>query len=169
MSKALNRITPWIASAALVVTLSACGGDSGQGPSGTPAASSQPADPSGPMESQASPDEQGFDGAGMTEETITANQMEIQIPAGLKIPENTLVTEALPASIMMADEDPTAVNDMVTQSAAEAGYEVYAEAAGSKVFVGRGNAVLFTAGPMVEQITWGPEAMKDVLAGTLAE
>lgn len=156
MSKALKRITPWIAGAALAITLSACTTDTDPVPSEAPPGSVQPADPG---------EEQAFDGASVTTETITANEMDIEIPKGLRIPENTLVTDAQPASIMMADEDPTAVTDMVTKSAEEAGYEVYAEAQDGTVFVGNGNAVLFTAGPMAQMITWGPEAMKDALAG----
>ncbi|MDO5734855.1 MAG: hypothetical protein Q4P15_00105 [Propionibacteriaceae bacterium] len=167
MSKALNHVTPWIAAAALVITLSACGGDSGPSLSETPPnASVQPSDPSAPMGESASPgDEQTFDDTGVTSDTITANKMEILIPSGIRVPEDALVTEALPASIMMADPDPTAVTDMVNKSAEEAGYEVYAEVPGGKVFVGNGNAVLFTAAPNAQMITWGPEEMKDLLAG----
>lgn len=160
MSNILKRITPWFAAATLVITLSACGDDSGPAPSETsPPGSVQPAEPAEPAE------EQTFDGDSVTTETITANEMQIEIPQGLRIPEDTLVTDAQPASIMMADEDATAVTDMVTQSAQEAGYEVYAEAEGGTVFVGHGNAVLFTASPMAQMLTWGPEEMKDVLAG----
>ncbi|RMB61651.1 hypothetical protein [Tessaracoccus antarcticus] len=168
MSKALNRITPWIAGAALVVTLSACTGENSQELAATPnTASVQPTDPSAPMEPETSPGveetSQQFEGT-TSEETITANQMEIVIPTGLRIPEDTLVTKAEPNSIMMADEDPTAVTEMVMASAAEAGYEVYGEIPGGSVLVGHGNAVMFTAFPQVQQITWGPEVMKDVLA-----
>lgn len=163
MSKALKRITVSILGATLAVTLSACTDETGPGVSEvTQSGNVQPAEPVEPAEPG---EEQTFDGEGVTTETITANNMEIEIPSGLRIPEDTLVTDAQPASIMMADEDPTAVTDMVSKSAKDAGYEVYAEAEGGTVYVGNGNAVLFTAGPMVQMITWGPEEMKDVLAG----
>lgn len=159
MLKAMKRITPWIAGAVLAITLAGCSADTDPGRSDMPPpGSEQPADAGS---------EQTFDGEGVTTETITANNMEIEIPQGLRIPEDTLVTEAQPASIMMADEDPTAVIDMVTTSAEEAGYEVYAEADEGMILVGHGNAVQFTAGAMVQQITWGPEAMKDVLKDAL--
>lgn len=120
----------------------------------------EPANPSG-----ATGTEQSFDGESVTTDTITANQMEMKIPSGFRIPEDTLVTEATAASIMMADEDPAAVIAMVESSAAEAGYEKYAETATGTVYVGNGNAVLFDAGPQMQLITWGPEEMKDLLAG----
>ena len=169
MSTALKRITPWIAGAALVITLSACSGDQGPEVSSTPTtASMQPADPSAPMDPAVSPggESTGQEFTGdVSTETITANNMDMEIPTGLKIPADTLVTKAEANSIMMADEDPTAVREMVMASAAEAGYEVYGEIPGGSVLVGHGNAVMFTAGPQVQIITWGPEVMKDVLAG----
>ncbi len=177
MSKVLQRITPWIVGAALAVSLSACGAPTTVPGAIAPSApveesmppgavnpdpSLEPIEPAGPSEDSDGAVE--FDGAGVTTDTITANLMEIQIPSGLRIPEDTLVTEALGASIMMADADPAAVIAMVESSAAEAGYEIHAELGNGKVYVGNGNAVLFTADPMVQLITWGPESMKDVLA-----
>lgn len=176
MSKTPQRIIPWLAAAALAVSLSACSTpeDSTMDPS-APSATVEGSLPPEALEPDTSvlpiapeedPDGGGsFDGAGVTTDTITANMMDITIPSGLKIPENTLVTDAQEASIMMAEEDPAAVIAMVESSAAEAGYEVYAEVPGGKVFVGNGNAVSFTAGPQFQILTWGPEAMKDILAG----
>ncbi|MGO1385278.1 MAG: hypothetical protein ACTHWA_04065 [Arachnia sp.] len=178
MSKTPQRIIPWLAATALAISLSACSTpaeDSTMDPS-APAATVEGSLPPEALGSEASvppidPEEDSsvgepFDGAGVTTDTITANMMDITIPSGLRIPENTLVTDAQEASIMMAEEDPAAVVAMVESSAAEAGYEVYAEGASGTVYVGNGNAVLFTADSMVQLLTWGPEAMKDVLAGS---
>ncbi len=178
MSKALQRITPWIAGAALALSLSACGTPAEEQPpapdSLEPSASVSESMPPEAVETEASvlpidpPEdpatEQTFDGDGVTTDTITANEMEMEIPSGLTIPADTLVTEAKPASIMMAEEDPAAVIAEVESSADEAGYEIYAETTRGKVYVGNGNAVLFEAGPQAQLITWGPEEMKDVLA-----
>ncbi len=174
MSKALKRITPWIAGAALAISLSACGSATEEPDPLAPSVSAQESPPAGSVEQDPSMEpadpsedlgnEQTFDGASVTTDTITANQMEMKIPSGFKIPEDTLVTEATAASIMMADEDPAAVIAMVESSAAEAGYEMYAETANGKVYVGNGNAVSFEAGPRMQLITSGPEEMKDVLA-----
>ncbi len=163
MSKALKSIAVWIAGAAVALTLAACSSPSAEE---TP----QVADPAAPP-ATAQPAEPGEEATGeefsgnVSTEKITANNMDIQIPTGLKIPEGTLVTDAQPASIMMADDDATAVTEMVYSSAEEAGYEVYADVPGGKVLVGKGNAVLFTAAPQAQMLTWGPEVMKDVLAG----
>lgn len=164
MSKALKNITVWVAGTALALTLAACSSPIGsETPAVTdPAAPPPAAQPSEPGEAVTG--EESFEGDVSTE-AITANNMEMQIPTGLRIPEGTLVTEALPNSIMMADEDPAAVMEMVDASAKEAGYEVYAEVPGGKVLVGKGNAVLFTASPQAQQLTWGPEVMKDALSG----
>lgn len=107
--------------------------------------------------------DEGFTGE-ISVETITANNMQIEIPTGMRIPEDALVTQADHTSIMIADADEGPVVDMVKQSADEAGYEVYAEGQHGTVFVGHGNAVLLSAGPNMQLLTWGPEAMKDVLA-----
>ena len=176
MSKALKNITVWTAGTAVALTLAACSattGDETPAPA-TPSATmvSEPPEALAPDDSTVpiDPDEdlgsqQTFDGEGMSVETITANNMEIEVPKGIRIPENALVTEATKSSIMMADEDPTAITDMVNASAEEAGYEVYADVPEGKVFVGNGNAILFTASPQAQMVTWGPEAMKDILAG----
>lgn len=116
-----------------------------------------------PADADAGGDEEGFTGD-ISVETITANNMQIEIPTGLRIPENSLVTQADHTSIMIADSDEGPVVDMVKQSADEAGYEIYAEGQHGTVFVGHGNAVLLSAGPNMQLLTWGPEAMKDVLA-----
>lgn len=112
---------------------------------------------------QAPSTSEGFEGEVSTE-TITANQMQIEVPKGFKLPENALVTQSGPLNVMMADQDPTATVDAVTSSAAAAGYTVYKEAEGMKVFVGHGNAVQFVYAPGVQMLNWGPESMKDVLA-----
>ena len=177
MSTPLQRITPWLAGAAVALSLSACGTPSDEQPSTpdpvAPSTSTESLPPEAldpdssvvPVDPAEDPgDQQTFDGDSVTTDVITANNMDIEIPSGLRIPEDTLVTEAKPASIMMAEEDPAAVVAMVESSAEEAGYEVHAEVDGGKVYVGNGNAVLFTAGPMVQILTWGPEEMKDILA-----
>ncbi len=163
MSKALKSITVWIAGTAVALTLAACSSTTGEE---SPAVT-EPVAPSG-VTQPAEPSDEGttqeFTGEVATE-TITANNMDIQIPVGLKIPEGTLVTDAQAASIMMADEDATAVTEMFYASAEEAGYEVYADVPGGKVLVGNGNVLMFTSSPQAQLLTWGPEAMKDVLAG----
>ncbi|TRY17080.1 hypothetical protein FOJ82_14635 [Tessaracoccus rhinocerotis] len=164
-----KSLAAWLAGLAAVSLFTACSGDDPETP--TPDGTQQvetgaPADPGDtnppPVEGEEG-EPQTFEGEVSTE-TITANMMEMQIPTGLRIPEDALVTQALPTSIMIADADETAVVEMVNASAAEAGYEVFAEIPGGKVFVGHGNAVLFTAYPNAQLITWGPESMKDVLA-----
>ena len=179
MSSLPQRIGSLCAGAALAVSLSACGTPAAEQPA-TPDPVAPPAtmqeslppealDPDSSTEpvapSEDPDDELVFEGE-VTTDTITANMMEMQIASGIRIPEDTLVTKAEPPTIMMADEDPAAVIAMVESSAAEAGYEVYAEVPGGKVFVGNGNAVHFTAGPQFQILTWGPEAMKDVLANS---
>ncbi len=180
MLKTMKHTAPWVAGTALAVVLSACGTPAEEQPpvpdSLEPSASASESMPPEAVETEASvlpinpPEdpgtEQTFDGDGVTTDTITANEMEMEIPFGLRIPADTLVTEAKPASIMMAEEDPAAVIAEVESSADEAGYETYAETTRGKVYVGNGNAVLFEAGPQAQLITWGPEEMKDVLAET---
>ncbi|GAB3812177.1 hypothetical protein GCM10028820_04660 [Tessaracoccus terricola] len=161
-------LAAWLAGIAAVSLFTACSGDDDPAPvtdGNQPVETGAPADPSDPAPPvDDGGDSQTFEGEVSTE-TITANMMEMQIPTGLRIPEDSLVTQALQTSIMIADADETAVVDMVNSSAEEAGYEVYAEVPGGKVFVGHGNAVLFTAFPNAQIITWGPESMKDALAG----
>ena len=149
MSRTSKRIISWVTGAVLAVSLFGCS---------KPAAEEVPSSPPATAE-------QGFDGAGMTVDTITANLMEMQIPSGIRIPEDTLVTRAEPSMIMMAEKDPAAVIEAVESSAKQAGYEVYGEVDNGKVFVGNGNAVLFTATPRAQTLTWGPEQMKDLLVG----
>lgn len=155
-----------VAVAALVapVALTGCSGDDAASPQ--PAGNvtdvgNPPADAGN--EADTGNEDEGFTGE-ISVETITANNMQIEIPTGLRIPEDSLVTQADQTSIMIADADEGPVVDMVKQSAGEAGYEVYAEGQHGTVFVGHGNAVLLSAGPNMQLLTWGPEAMKDVLA-----
>ena len=106
-----------------------------------------------------------FDGAGVTTDQIKVGPMEITVPKGIKIPDETLVTEATMSSVMMIEEDPTAVVKSVTESAKEAGYEEYARPNDTTwIFVGHGNAIMFQGFPQAQILTWGPETMKDVLA-----
>lgn len=161
-----KSLAAWLAGIAAVSLFTACTGDDDPAPvtDGTQQVETgAPSDPAPTGDDGG--DSQTFEGEVSTE-TITANMMEMQIPTGLQIPEDSLVTQALQTSIMIADADETAVVDMVNSSAEEAGYEVYAEVAGGKVFVGHGNAVLFTAFPNAQILTWGPESMKDALAGS---
>lgn len=110
------------------------------------------------------PAEEGFEGEIQTE-SIKVGPMDVIVPKGMKLPESTIVTDSTESYVMMIDEDPQPVIDSVLSSAEEAGYEVYAEPReGTTVFVGHGNAVLFDAQPQAQILTWGPEAMKDVLA-----
>ncbi|MCC2593913.1 hypothetical protein LKO27_10905 [Tessaracoccus sp. OS52] len=159
-----NKIlAAWLLGLAATTLMTACGTDDPQAPapvSSEQTGTSQPAAPAEPGDESSG---EAFEGEVSTE-TITANMMEMEIPTGIRIPEDSLVTQAQPSVIMIADEDPAAVFEMVESSAAEAGYEVHAEVPGGKVFVGHGNAVLFTAFPNAQILTWGPEAMKDVLA-----
>lgn len=174
MSKALKTITSWIAAGVVAVAVTACGSPGTEetpvpnpiAPATVLPAPDSPAPESPAQESPGEPgdEESGFTGE-LSTETITANNMDIEIPTGMRIPESTLVTKADSTSIMMADEDPSAVIAMVTQSAEEAGYEVYATPPTGTVFVGHGNAVSFSADANFQLITWGPEVMKDVLAG----
>lgn len=97
--------------------------------------------------------------------TITVGPQDMEAPLGITLPADSLVSDAQPAMIMVIDEDPAAVIESVTSSAEEAGYEVYAQPNESTwVFVGHGNAVLLSAYPQGQILTWGPEAMKDVLS-----
>ena len=132
MSKALKSVTVWIAGTAVVLTLAACSSTPDE-ETPAPASSvstmeSQPPEALEPEDSTQpiNPDEdlgeqQTFDGEGMMVETITANNMEIEVPKGIRIPETALVTEATKSSIMMADDDPAAITDMINTSAEEAG------------------------------------------------
>lgn len=166
MSYRKKTLTTWAAGLAALALLTACGSSEPE-ETMAPPVSTQEAPPPPPVEPNEPGEEttsESFEGEVSTE-TITANLMEMEIPTGIRIPEDALVTQADPSVIMIADEDETAVVEMVESSADEAGYEVYAEVPGGKVFVGHGNAVLFTAFPNAQIITWGPEAMKDVLAG----
>ena len=105
-----------------------------------------------------------FEGDVQTE-TISVGPQNVEVPLGIKLPDNTTVSDAQQTVVMMIDQDPTAVIESVTASAAEAGYETYAQPDEyTWVFVGNGNAVLFQAYPQGQILTWGPEAMKDVLA-----
>lgn len=159
MPKRSRILAVWAAGLTATLLFSACGADQ---PTPPPSPGQQQTQPAG-GDDQPGGEGESFEGTVSTE-TITANQMEIEIPKGIRIPENSLVTSADPTSIMIADADESAVVDMVTASAKEAGYEVYAEVPGGKVFVGHGNAVLLSAFPNAQILTWGPEAMKDVLA-----
>jgi hypothetical protein len=105
-----------------------------------------------------------FEGDVQTE-TIMVGPQEIEVPKGIKLPEESLVSDAQPAYVMIIDEDPSAVITAVTESAEESGYEVFAQPNEyTWVFVGHGNAVLLSASPQVQILSWGPEAMAEVLA-----
>ncbi|MCG6567508.1 hypothetical protein [Tessaracoccus sp. ZS01] len=110
------------------------------------------------------PEEEAFTGEIQTE-VIKVGPMDVTVPKGMKLPESTIVTQSEQSAVMMIDEDPQPVIDSIMSSAADAGYEIYAEPSEDQtVFVGHGNAVLFTAIPNAQILTWGPESMKDVLA-----
>lgn len=142
---------------AAAVSLAACSDDAPPAPE-TPAAA--------PTDAPAPGGEETFDGT-TNDDTIMVGPMEVLVPKGFKLPEDSIVTKSEPSNLMIADEDPQPVIDAVMASAEEAGYEVYAEPGeGRTLFVGQGNAVLFFAIPNAQMITWGPEAMKDALAAS---
>lgn len=162
-----NLTKPVIAAAASVLAamaMTACTATPAPNSPAPTAPATAPADPDTPAPTQVASTSEAFEGK-TNDETITANQMQVEVPKGIRIPENALVTKADPNNVMMADEDDAATKAMVEASAAEAGYTVYAEIPGGKVFVGQGNAVIFTSGPGFQMLAWGPESMKDVLAG----
>lgn len=109
-------------------------------------------------------EEEGFEGE-TADETIKVGPMDVIVPKGFKLPDDSIVSKSDPYQVMIIDEDPQPVIDAVRKSAEEAGYEVYAQLSPDHtVFVGQGNAVLFVAVPNAQMITWGPEVMKDALA-----
>lgn len=180
MSIRASLMVPLLAVAASL-SLAGCGSDDQpQPPATTAPGTEQPAPPEQPGEDIPGPGDmtpdttlgpdgqeptvgQEYDGASVQTERITANEMEMDIPKGLRIPTDALVTQADEANIMMAEEDPDAVVKAVTESAEAAGYELYAEGEGGWVWVGHGNAVYLMAMPQAQMLTWGPEAMKDEL------
>ena len=157
------RIKPAVAAVVLAAALAlgACSdADEQPTPEQTAVAPADTAPADAPVEGG----EEGFEGS-TNDDSIMVGPMEVLVPKGFKLPEDSIVTKSEPSNLMLIDEDPQPVIDAVRASAEEAGYEIYAEAGPDRtVFVGQGNAVLFFAIPNAQMITWGPEAMKDVLA-----
>ena len=138
-------------SAVALITFSACSGEPE-----TPAESA-------PATGGAEPTGQTFDGEVATD-TVKVGPQDVLVPKGIKLPEDSVVSQGTETTVMLIDEDPQAVIDAVTSSAAEAGYEVYAQVdEATTVWVGNGNAVSLFAVPQAQMLTWGPESMKDVL------
>lgn len=163
-SKHLAAALASVAAAASMTACSATPAPPSASDAPPPVSAPDTAAPSGAPTGQGTTSEP-FDGE-VTTETITANQMQVTVPQGIRLPENALVTQSDQTVVMMADEDETAVVEAVTSSARAAGYTVHAETEQGTVLVGNGNAVLFTAVPGMQMLTWGPESMKDALAGT---
>ncbi|GAA4895049.1 hypothetical protein GCM10025789_10600 [Tessaracoccus lubricantis] len=153
-----NRLAAVALTVVAAVSLAACSGSDEPAPQDTPA---------GATETQTGlpqPEEQTFTGEIQTE-VIKVGPMDVTVPKGIKLPESTIVTQSEQSAVMMIDEDPQPVIDAVMASAEEAGYEVFAKPSEDQtVFVGNGNAVLFTAIPNAQILTWGPESMKEILA-----
>lgn len=150
-----NRLAALAITVVAALSLAACSGSDEPTVTEEPM-SSQPAQPQDA--------EQAFDGE-ISTDVIKVGPMDVTVPKGMKLPDETIVTQAEQSVVMMIDDDPQPVIDAVMSSAAEAGYEIYAEPSPDQtVFVGHGNAVLFTALPNAQILTWGPEAMKDLLA-----
>lgn len=105
-----------------------------------------------------------FDGDVKTEKIMVGPQ-EVTVPEGLKLPDGAIVTDAQELSVMISDEDPAAVIDAVTESAKASGYEMCDKPSDEVyLWVGHGNVVQLLAIPGAQQLIWGPESMKYVLA-----
>lgn len=142
---------------AAALALGACS-DGGDSPAPEPSVATEA--PGIPADSS-----EGFEGD-ISVESIKVGPMDVIVPTGIRLPDDSLVTSSEQASLMIIDDDPQPVIDAVLTSADDAGYEVYAELGpGLVVLVGHGNAVLLDAIPNAQVLTWGPEVMKDVLAG----
>lgn len=141
--------------AAALLTMSACS-------SGEPTPSNTVPPASAPVGGEATG--QTFEGDPSTE-TIMVGPQEVLVPEGIKLPETSVVSSGEEYAVMLIDEDPAAVIEAVTTSAAASGYEVYATPDdATTVWVGNGNAVSLLAIPGAQMLTWGPDSMKDVLA-----
>lgn len=159
MGAMLTKLASAAIALAAALSLAACSDDAAPGPaSETPVAET----PVGATDAPGT--EEGFEGE-ISTESIKVGPMDVIVPTGIRLPEDSVVTQSEELSVMMIDEDPQPVIDAVLSSAEEAGYEVYAELSpGSFVLVGHGNAVLVQAIPNAQMLTWGPEVMKDALA-----
>lgn len=141
--------------AAALLTMSACSADAPAPTNSAPPATA----PAG-----GEPTGQTFEGDVATE-TVMVGPQEVVVPKGMTLPETSVVSQAQDFAVMLIDEDPAAVIEAVTSSAAASGYEVYATPDdATTVWVGNGNAVSLLAIPGAQMLTWGPESMKDVLA-----
>lgn len=151
-----SRLAAASLSVLALLTFSACTAGGTSQPSATTTAPQSPsADQGG---------EQTFEGD-VSEETVTVGPQEVTVPKGIKLPAESVVSKAEPYQLMLIDEDPQAVVDAVTSSAAGSGYTVYATPDdATTVWVGNGNAVSLLAIPGAQLLVWGPESMKDVLA-----
>ncbi|MDO5677143.1 MAG: hypothetical protein Q4G35_06505 [Propionibacteriaceae bacterium] len=146
----LSKFAAAAVALAAALSLAACSDDA------------EPPAPDAPVTSTDAPDE-GFTGDPQTE-SIKVGPMDVTVPVGIKLPDDSIVTESQDFHLMIIDEDPQHVIDEVRASAETAGYEMYKEITESKfVLVGHGNAVLLDAVPNAQMMTWGPEAMKDAL------
>lgn len=141
-------------SAVALITFSAC--------SGEPEAGRCPTAPA-PADSN-----ETFDGD-VTTDSIKVGPQDVVVPKGITLPETTIVSDSQDLMVMMIDEDPAAVIEAVTDSAAAAGYEKCEQPSPETyLWVGQGNAVSLLAVPGAQQLVWGPESMAGVLARTPA-
>lgn len=145
-----SRLVSLCLAGVALVSLAACAG--GSTPSPSESAGISP------------PTGQAFSGEVRTG-TITIGDEEVTVPEGISLPSDSSVSDATDSYLMLTGADPQPVVTAVKNSAEASGYTTYAEPdAYTTVFVGNGNAVQLRAMPDAQLLTWGPEAMKDVLS-----
>lgn len=106
-----------------------------------------------------------FSSEGVVTEWIEVGDLWLQVPEGIRLPDDILIASATEAAVTIAEADPGLILDAVTASAETSGYEVVADPrAGCRLWVGHGNAVLLDATEGAQILSWGPESMKDVLS-----
>lgn len=99
--------------------------------------------------------------SGIKLETITVDGDDVLVPEGVRIPIDTQVSASTEAMLVMADDDPAAIQDSITRSCAKTAYKPYAKSDTVTVWVGNGMAVRLETTKNVQILAWGPEALKD--------
>lgn len=102
--------------------------------------------------------------ANVTLERATAGDRSVLVPKGIRLPEAAAVTAATEATVVFADDDPTALLASVEESCLDEGYVEYAKYDAVTVWVGHGMAVRLEAREGAQVLAWGPEPMKDAFA-----
>lgn len=103
--------------------------------------------------------------AHVTLERLQLRDTVVLVPEGLRLPAEVHVAANTEATLLLAD-DPSRIEQAVSESLASAGYEVVADDAETKVWTGKGMAIRLELHEEAQLLAWAPEAQLGDLVPT---